>query len=251
MGHRLLVRLAVATVGGVLGLVAAAPALAADTTVPLTDDHKGTVAKEFPTQDCDRIFQVKGDDEDGWYFELGPFRLPPRPDEVGFSLSFADADGNPVAITPETVDDVGTSLDAVTQSNRTWKWQLWLVTPAGWTLLGGSVAVPADKLGSDPRFGLGHTCPGEPPATEEPTPPPTEEPTAPPSGEPTPPASEGPTPPASEQPTPPGEQPNTPGLPVTGMSVGGLLILSGGLLSAGIALVAVRRRRSLSSLLDT
>src|SRR5690606_18197505 len=148
----------------------------------------------------------------------------------------ADADGNPVAITPETVDDVGTSLDAVTQSNRTWKWQLWLVTPAGWTLLGGSVAVPADKLGSDPRFGLGHTCPGEPPATEEPTPPPTEEPTAPPSGEPTPPASEGPTPPASEQPTPPGEQPNTPGLPVTGMSVGGLLILSGGLLSAGIAL---------------
>jgi len=35
------------------------------------------------------------------------------------------------------------------------------------------------------------------------------------------------------------------------MSLGGLLILSGGLLAAGIALVAVRRRRSLSDLLDS
>ncbi|HLU32726.1 MAG TPA: LPXTG cell wall anchor domain-containing protein [Natronosporangium sp.] len=93
-------------------------------------------------------------------------------------------------------------------------------------------------------------------ATANPTPtptPPVSTSTAPATGGPaplvTPAASPGSTatPTPAEPPSPPpGEQPPEPdgrkGLPVTGAQVGGMVVLGGGLIAAGIAMVAVRRR---------
>ena len=56
-----------------------------------------------------------------------------------------------------------------------------------------------------------------------------------------------------EETTPPGETTppdDEPKLPVTGAQFGGLLILGGGLLAAGLAMVAVRRRRNISDILE-
>lgn len=241
MGKRPLVRLATAAAAGLFALAVAAPALATDTTtVPLNDDHKETAAKQFPEHECDNIFTALREHEDGWHFVLNQLRDPRSP-LVELSLSFRNTDGAPVTI---NLDNINNFRHRKLPGVRNPVWQLWLVTPAGWTLVDGSVTVQTDALGVNPQFDLSHTCPGEPPASQEPGPSPSGEPTPPASGEPSPPASEEPTTPA------PGEEPKEPDLPATGMSLGGLLILSGGLLSAGIALMAVRRRRSLSKLLD-
>lgn len=80
---------------------------------------------------------------------------------------------------------------------------------------------------------------------EEPTPTPT----------PTPGPSEEPTPGPSEEPSEPGEEPSKPGeekpgLPVTGVQVGGLVALGVALLGGGAAMLVVRRRRDLAGLTE-
>lgn len=243
MGKRTLVQLAAAAAGGVLALAVASPALAADTTVPLKDDQVPTTAKGFTEEpyECDRIFTQNSTDEDGWHFVLtAQLRGPWQSILTELSLSFTATDGDHVEINLGNIDGYRHHFAQTGGALH-----LWLVTPAGGTLVDGSVTAPAGTLGVNPQFNLSHTCPGEPPASQEPGPSPSGEPTPPASGEPSPPASEEPTTPA------PGEEPKEPDLPATGMSLGGLLILSGGLLAAGIALVAVRRRRSLSDLLNS
>src|SRR5690606_39392349 len=143
-------------------------------------------------------------DEDGWHFVAagGSFlsitvTFAPDPDNPTEDLQTFT--GTPAAPGEFTFYDAGPNANL----------HAYLFTPAGWLL----VDAQADITGQ--KFNLSHTCQGtpttEPPASE----PPASEP----------PASE---PPASEPPA--SEQPKKPGLPVTGMSLGGLLILSGGLL---------------------
>lgn len=97
------------------------------------------------------------------------------------------------------------------------------------------------------------------PASAEPTPSPGPSPVQTPQVDPTPPESApgtapGPSPAADPQPsadapaagpgdsTPPETSDNRRGLPVTGAQVGGMVVLGGGLIAAGIAMLAVRRR---------
>ena len=240
MGERLLVRLAAAAAGGALALMAAAPAWAVvrDLVNPLP-----ILAKNI-NQDCDdERMAAREAGEDGWHFAASGGSI------VSIEVTFASDPDNPGA-SMKTFTGTPASPGEFTfdSSGSNANEHAYLFTPAGWLLLSAA----ADVEGTQ-QFNLIHTCAGAPPTTESPTttePPPTTEtpPTTP---------SDGTTPPSTpptDGTTPPGTAPpgkgGKPSLPVTGMSVGGLLILSGGLLSAGIALMAVRRRRSLSNLLD-
>lgn len=220
MGKTLVVRLAAAAGGGVLALAVAAPALAQDTTtVEIKADQVPTTAADFRTQECDDRFEGLGDNQDGWHFVLTQYGGELA--DVTMSIDFEDASGTPVSVDAGADDLVKTGSTV----------HLWLVTDAGLTLVGAEATGPTEFLSRTSQFNLSHTCPGTPGNGQTP----------PPGGQTPPPGSQ--TPPPGSQTPPPGNGEGG-GLPVTGMRLGGLLVLGSALLAAGVAMVAIRRRRA-------
>lgn len=229
MGNRVFGRLAAVAAGGVLALAAAAPAFADDhtTTIDIKDDHVPSAAEGFTNQECDGPFEDLNDGEDGFHFVLTQFGGDSA--DVAMFLDFEDGDGDPVPTIQANPNDFVKTGQVV---------HLWLIVPAGWTLVGAWGEAPTADLGANPQFNLSHTCPGEPGNGNGETPPPT-----------TPPPGNGETPPPGNGETPPpGEE--EPGLPVTGMQVGGLVALGVALLAAGAAMMVVRRRGSITDLAE-
>ncbi|MEV0274005.1 hypothetical protein AB0H43_34975 [Hamadaea sp. NPDC050747] len=247
-----LARVALAAAAAALaGLAFASPAQAATATIPINDGNVPTTAAEFQ-QDCQDVFdffenvfkeepalKAKADEDetlDGWHFIL--------PDNSGdefvsLELKFSTPDGDVTAkIEGFNADPFwfGVLGEAGGKSNK----HAYLLTEPGWTLVDGSAVVsgtPAEKA----KFNLSHTCAG---IGESPSPRPSD------SATPTPGTSETPSPGTSES-TQPGETPSPStspagGLPVTGVAWGATVLTAVGLIAAGIALVAVRRRRELT-----
>jgi LPXTG-motif cell wall-anchored protein len=108
-----------------------------------------------------------------------------------------------------------------------------VTTPAGWTLLSGTSTITGDGVSLEIKdtfyFNLTHGCAGG--GSETPTTPPTS--------------------PTSPSESTPGETSSAPGgggggtLPLTGTAVGGIVVVGVGLVAAGVALMAVRRRREI------
>jgi LPXTG-motif cell wall-anchored protein len=123
--------------------------------------------------------------------------------------------------------------------------------PTGHLAAMGGLAAAAGRQGDDGTGGAAQESTATPtPVTPTPTAGATRSPAQP---------DETPTPSLTSTPTAPAGEP-TPdqsgdkgrgGLPVTGAQVGGMAVLGAGLLAAGIALLAVRRRRDLSDLLGS
>jgi hypothetical protein len=234
-------RLAAAAAGGTLALALAGPALAQDPIV-INPGNVPTTAAGFGEQDCTGPFADLPDNVDGWHFVTGAAGI----NFTELALRFDTPDGE-VLVSIDSTDPESPSTNA----DPFWSGFIgephnghaWVMTEAGWTLIDGEATV--DEAGQQEQFQLSHTCPGEPGNGKTPTPTPE------PSEEPTPGPSEEPTPAPSEEPTPaPSEEPKKPGLPVTGVGIGGMLVFGGGLLAAGIAMLAVRRRRNLSDVLE-
>ena len=218
MGKKMFARAGAVIAGGALAFAGAAPAMAQET-VPLNQSNVFADDQEFDQGfgECSEVPDQNAN-QDVWVF-VWPGNTDPE-DIESLELNF-DTDGDNVADETFTLDDVTPTEDAGTA-------KLVLVTPAGWQLIDGTSEVGGE---SPPDFfNLTHSCAGE--APPETTPPKT-------------------TPP--EETTPPGETTppeDEPKLPVTGAQFGGLLILGGGLLAAGLAMVAVRRRRNISDILE-
>lgn len=239
MGKTLVARLAAAAAGGALAFAAAVPALAdSHTTVDIKPGQVPTTAGEFKEQECDGPFEELGESEDGWHFILTQYSG--ELDDLVMSIDFLDASDAPVHVDVDPADFVRTG-GAV---------HLWLATDAGLTLVAAEATGPAADFGRNPQLNLSHTCPGVPGNGE--TPPPGGQ-TPPPGGETPPPGGNGETPPPGEN-GEGGEKPgddDEAGLPVTGIQVGGLVVLGSGMLAAGVAMLAVRRRRGLAGLTDS
>ena len=216
----------------------ATPAYAA--TVELDGAHRQLLAREV-TQSCaegtdrpDPRMAARRADQDGWFFEVG------AGDIVSLTVTFAPAgvpDGDPaeqVLIAGAVGDPAG---PIVFYPAGPFVPHAYVFAPAGWLLVTATAEV---ERGS--RLILRHACAGEPAAP------------------PTPGATPSPSPGATPTPTPsvaptatPGTPPPAgagPGLVVTGAQVGGMVVLGTGLLAAGVAMMAVRRRRAVSDLLD-
>jgi LPXTG-motif cell wall-anchored protein len=233
MGKTLLTRLAAVAAGGTLALVAAAPALADSHTVPINDDHVPSTAAGFPEHECEGPLGDLAGDQDGWHF-----LLPAASGDAFESLSLTfDTPGGQVDVLVDSTDENAPSMGAG------WSGYLdgrhgWLVTDAGWTLTAG--AATATNPGKRSFFNLSHTCPGEPgDGNGKPTPTPTPSPSAP-----------GENGDGGENGDNGEDGDDEDELPVTGMQVGGLAVFGAGLLAAGAALLAVRRRRNLTDLVE-
>jgi hypothetical protein len=238
MGKTLVARLAAAAAGGVLAFAAAAPALAdSHTTVDIQGDQVPTTAGDFDEQECDGPFEDLGDNQDGWHFILTQYSGDLN--DLAMSIDFTDASDAPVHVDADPADFVRPGGSTTVH--------LWLATDAGLTLVAAQATGPADGFGDNPQFNLSHTCPGVPGNGE--TPPPGNGETPPPGNGETPPPGNGETPPPGEGGEKPGDDEG--GLPVTGMQVGGMVALGAGLLAAGVAMLAVRRRGGLSGLTDS
>jgi LPXTG-motif cell wall-anchored protein len=228
MGKTVVVRLAAAAAGGLLALGTAAPAWAqSDTTVDIKDDQVPTTAEEFGEQECDGPFEDLADDQDGWHFILTQYSG--ELDELALSFDFEDASGGAVQVDADPAEFVRPGQSSTVH--------LFLALDAGLTLVAAQASGPAEGFGNNPQFNLSHTCPGEEGPGNE---------TPPPGGEETPPPGGGETPPPGDNggggEQPPGDDGS---LPVTGTQVGGLVAIGAGLLAAGAAMLAVRRRRIL------
>lgn len=217
MTKRLLVRLAAGVAGGLLALGASAPAYASGPALHV--DHQNRTAASFGDQDCeDRFFEARPADHDGWHFVLPEGNA----DFVSLTLDFQTPAGTESIVIPEQ--------DGLIREDQ--PKHAYLFTPAGWTLLDGVAEVTTAVGPADQFFNVSHTCPGD-------------------AGGPGPTAVPSSAPPAAPttEPEVPGEVDQL-GLPVTGMQVGGMVLLGSGLLAGGIAMLAVRRRRSAASLAD-
>ncbi|NUT22697.1 MAG: hypothetical protein HOV77_26300 [Hamadaea sp.] len=260
------VALAAAT-AALAGLAFASPARAADADIPINPGNvgpNGVTAADFKTHDCEDIFDffgnVEGDDApsaksqfnrvtangavdipvgiDGWHFVL--------PDASGdafvsLSLNFTTPDG-PVTVTiPGGGGDEDLYWGLLGESGGKANKHAYLLTIAGWTLTGGHAIVKRADGKTYPQdiFNLSHVCAGTP-GTGTPTPGTTETPT--------PGNSDTPSPGTSTQPggTPSPSSSTGGGLPVTGVAWGATALTAVGLIAAGIALMAVRRRRELT-----
>jgi hypothetical protein len=143
--------------------------------------------------------------------------------------------------------DEGTRTEAdATKTSDSGTTKYWVSTPAGWTLNDGTSqitgTVPTQVGGSDGTwvFQLTHSCAGTP-STGTPSPSTTSSPEA--SGTPSPGSSESTQPGGSS----PSASPSSGGgLPVTGVAWGATVLTAVGLIAAGVALMAVRRRRELT-----
>jgi LPXTG-motif cell wall-anchored protein len=222
MRKRLLTRLGAVAVGGVFALAAASPALAEESPSNFNQEDKLPIAAddaEFKKCEDDR-WDGKPDDQDGWHFVAtsGSF--------VSISLTFqTDPDDasqtTDRAGTPEAPGDFIFEDSGPNQNHHAT-----IFTPAGWLLVDASAVLDGANF-----FVLSNSCPGTPgddPGEEED---PKEE--------------EDPR--EEEEPV----EEEDPELPVTGAQLGGLLVLAGGLLAAGAAMLFVRRRRNLADMLES
>lgn len=216
---------AVAAAGavGVAGaLILAAPAQADETTIDLNTDHEGKTADYFE-EGCGSEFQLpdgQAADEDGWVFVL-----PDGKDATFKSVTATFGDGDE---TPEVLE-----AKVVTTGNSGNMKHAYVVTPAGWTLLGATAVIE----GSDATFfNVTHTCPGQVPDGETPTD----------GGETTTPGDETTSP--GEDETSPGEASTSPAggdtLPTTGAPLTIALISAAVLAAAGAAIFFMMRRRT-------
>ena len=249
------------TIAGLLagagaGLALAAPAHAHEMPAPgfnavLHDPHHDKVATDETWPDCDTVAGSLGADADAlitdghdtWVFYIpeGTF------DTSGAiaSLRFEDIAGDPRLV---DVPGDGTYRHWIAGDTG----RLAVAVPAGWTLADGDFAV----MGSPYRVEVKRTCPDGSPGAPGATPSPSGEDGGDGMADP---AGEDPDDPAGEAPTDDGDGATGGGqaggegggLAVTGAQVGGMVILGVGLLAAGIAMSAVKRRRDLGRLLST
>lgn len=225
MRQRWLSRLGITSVAvGIAALGIATPAWANTPTTPDLHQTNVTLAGSGFDKGFGNCSEVpdQSPTEDVWVFVW-----PGTANEdqlVELELKF-DSDGDGVADATLTEDDA-------TETTDSGALKAVVTTPAGWTLLSGTSTITGDGVSPSPQgtfvFNLTHGCAGG----EVPTTPPTSPPTS----------------PSSPSESTPGETSSTPGggggnLPLTGTAVGGLVVVGVGLLAAGVAMMAVRRRR--------
>ena len=241
MGKRALIRLAAAAAGGALAFGVAGPALA-QATVPLNQEDVFADDPDFDQGfgECTEM-PDQDPDEDVWVF-VWPGNVDAE-DIKSLSLNF-DSDGDDVADETFTLAEVTPTDDGTAM--------LVLVTPAGWMLVNGTSEVDPAPPGANPQFNLSHTCAAE--------------------------ADDGDDGDDDKDKKKDRDRrdrdhrdrgdrdrdrddrdrdrdddkddQDDKGLPVTGGQLGGMALLGGGLLTAGLAMLAVRRRRNLSHLLE-
>jgi hypothetical protein len=218
------------------GLAFASPAQAADGPAVLNPDHVGKTAGF--QEECTGPFNPLPAGYDGWHFIL------PAASGTSFisaTLTFSSPSGT-VTVGPIT----STSAAAPTKAaDNSWygyfdnagaaEKHLYVFTLAGWTLTGGTAQVT--DAAKDATFNLSHTCKGTS-SSNSPSPSPSPSPST--SSTPSPGVSESESSSTSVSPSPSG------GLPVTGVAWGVMVMTAIGLIAAGVALMAVRRRRELT-----
>jgi hypothetical protein len=231
--------LASAAIAATTSVALASPAHAA--TVELDAAHRNVLARAV-TQSCaegtdqlDPRMSARAADQDGWFFEVGAGTI------VSLSVTFAPAgiaDSDPAG--QVVVTGAAAEPESVIVFHRAGPFtpHAYVFVPAGWLLVTATAEI---ERGS--RLILRHACAGEPATAPTPIP----SPSPPPDGSPAP--APGPSPSGSP---PPGHQPGPggPKLVVTGAQVGGMVVLGTGLLAAGVAMMAVRRRRAIADLFD-
>lgn len=227
MRKRILTRLAAAGAGGALALAAASPALALDTDVDFKQKDDLPITADDPEfRDCDDDrFSDMGDDEDGWHF------VAPGGSFLGISVTFQTdpADDQATETFSGEPEDPGDFIfqsvgdDADQHAD--------IFTPAGWIL----VEATAQAIGTPGHFVLSGTCDGDSTPPEKGN------------GE----EEEDPRDEEEDPVEDPKEDEDPEELPVTGAQLGGLLVLAGGLLAAGVAMLFVRRRQNLANLLES
>jgi hypothetical protein len=235
-GVRTLQRAAAVSATSAIAVLAFAGPAMADTTIPLHEDHKGSTAAGFPTHECEgQLPETPG--KDGWHFVL-PASGDPDAEFVSLTLTYTDtADQTQTVQVPP-----GGVIDGM---------HAYVFTPAGWTLEDGTATITSAAGEGPDDFVLSHTCPAGP--SESPSTSPSETPSQGPSDSPSETPSQGPsgsmTPSQGPSDTPPGSvapstSPTTPPgqLPVTGLAIGGIVLTGLGLVGAGAAMRALRRR---------
>ena len=230
-----------------------AQATVQDGVINLNPDHVDTTADEFKEKECDGPLSDISEDQDGWHFVLP---ASAGDDFIELSLTFTKPDDSTVDVTITSVDENSPStgpgwsgfIDNAGASGS--DKHAYVITEAGWELTAGEAKVTNPS--EDGFFNLSHTCPGVP---ESPSPSPSESESPSPSPSesespsPSPSESESPAPPATTPPAAPPQE-EKPELPVTGLGIGTLLVLGGGLLVGGIAMMSVQRRRDLVAMLQ-
>jgi LPXTG-motif cell wall-anchored protein len=227
MGKRMLARLGAAVAGGALAFTMAAPALADDTeeTEVTTDPAsevtvvEQTVSPSEGPGDCD-FETVKLDDMDE-----APISDTVTDGDVTISVEGDDTKHYSFEVTAGSAVIHSAHL-GIGSDSRSYYFNPAVTSASNLTAVKG----PQDQLRDVSHIWF---CYDEPPP-----------PSSPPATDPP-----GTDPPRTDPPgtEPPGDKPE---LPVTGAQVGGLLLLAGGLLAAGVAMIAVRRRRSINDILE-
>jgi hypothetical protein len=246
-----------------VGLGFASPAHAAE--LELTDSHQRVLAREFARQTCaegtpqtDPRMDGRGVHQDGWHLRASGGDL------VRLTITFApDGAAGDDRVVEGAVGDPASPV--AFYATGPFVPDAYVFAPAGSLLVTATAEVARGT-----RLIVQAACAGTPEQPTGPTPSPTATaiatatatptpsagtpgPTAaPPAGPPAPapsriiqtvspaPAGSAAPAPAAEDPPPPDE--DLPGLAFTGAQVGGMVVLGSGLLSAGVAMVAVRRR---------
>jgi hypothetical protein len=228
MRHRFARLLLTAAVATTAGLAFAAPAWA-NTSESLHQSNVTLDGSAFDT--CEGLTPTAGTDQ--WVFIWPDDNHNTLDELVSLNLTFSGGTRTKADVVG-TVGGVNSSLKVV------------VTTPAGWVLQSGTAETVHSVslvIGGVSMFNLTHGCAGTT-STSTPTPGASE------TASPTPGTSQ--TPGSSETPgtgtTPPTTVSSSPvgGLPVTGVAWGAMVLTAVGLIAAGVALMAVRRRRELT-----
>jgi hypothetical protein len=227
-----------------VGLVGAAATAAlavgspawANSTININPGNVSTTAAAYHNKNCDANQGGSFAGKDVWVFVL-----PGKHDTGGDFVSVTANFGTNGSVTITTAADPHNFANGGPATAKAW-----IVTPAGWTLVGASAVI----TGTASFFNLTHTCPAG--GSSTPTPTPSSSISGSPSSSPsTPPSHDGSTPPPSGSRTPGGPDGGTPsgGAPTGGgggqpagsllWGLGALAVAAGG----GVTLVLVRRRR--------
>lgn len=214
----------VAAIAGALLVATPSIALAATDEIDLLQENVTADDPDFDETDGDCVedtgqggaLEGLEDDQDGWHFVL-----PEASGDsfVSLTLNFTDTNDDPVVVqinitapNPDTGPGWEGFIGDPSDSHA------WLITDAGWTLVSGTATIEEDGKEPQEIFVLSHTCPGTPDTPEE-SPTPSRSP--------------------STSSTPPGGN----GLPKTGAGLGGLIGAGIALVAGGAALLVWRRRR--------
>jgi LPXTG-motif cell wall-anchored protein len=224
MGLALLARVAAGLAGAGLALTLAAPAAATEEAPPVELDsaYQQTAADEHPqrcaegTEETDPHVDGVAAGEAGWYFTVSGGEIDIL--EVRFAPG-GDEDGGYEELSGSRGDDDPDNPVIFHDAGA------YVVSPLEWVLVTASATVTG---GEAPTLVVAHTCVVAPEDDAGSS------------------AAAGP----EDDQAAGGDVGDRRGLPVTGAQVGGLVVLGCGLLSAGFAMTAVRRRRNLSHLLE-